>query len=420
MSPKYHYANDVQLERLRFTIGECLQSNAFYKDKLEKAGLDASISTLETFTSCMPFTTKPSLIADQQNVPPYGSNLTYPLEHYTRYHQTSGSTGTPMRWLDTPESWQNLLQNWRLVYRHAGVTAEDIIFFAFSFGPFLGFWTAFDAAQQIGSLCIPGGGMRSAARLRAIIENRVTVLCCTPTYAIHLGQLAKEEKLNLSLSSVQRILVAGEPGGCIPAVRQKIESYWPNATVYDHHGMTEVGPVSYQTKDAPDRIHIIEDSYLAEIVDPVSGKPVRPGQTGELILTTLNRVGSPLLRYRTGDLVRQAVDQPKGMALVGGILSRCDDMVIVRGVNVYPSAVEALVRRHQAIVEYRVTLYKRAAMTEMKVEIEAKRDAEQTAKELAKDLQAAFNMRVDVDPVAGNSLPRFELKAKRWFVESSS
>jgi phenylacetate-CoA ligase len=407
----------TQLSRLRLTLAECLASNDFYREKLKAAGLSGSLPDLSTFFRQMPFTTKASIVADQQSFPPFGSNLTYSLDCYTRYHQTSGSTGTPMRWLDTPESWQGLLHNWRQVLDHAGVTARDRIFFTFSFGPFLGFWTAFDAAQQMGCLCIPGGGMRSNARLRAILDNQVTVICCTPTYALHLGELARAEGINLSLSRVQRILVAGEPGGCVPAVREKIQSFWPNATVFDHHGMTEIGPASFQRRDALDRLYIIEESFLAEILDPVSGQPVRKGQTGELVITTLNRVGSPLLRYRTGDLVRQEPSDQRGLALKGGILSRCDDMVIVRGVNVYPSAVEAMVRRQQHIVEYRVTLFKRSQMTEMRVEIEARKDPEETASKLAKELQSAFNMRVDVQPVEAQSLPRFEMKARRWFVQ---
>ncbi|MEO7299966.1 MAG: thiamine phosphate synthase, partial [Verrucomicrobiota bacterium] len=138
----------------------------------------------------IPFTTKQELVADQQKIPPFGSNLTFPLENYTRFHQTSGTTGTPLRWLDTPESWNWMVENWVEVFRAAGVEATDKIYFAFSFGPFIGFWLAFDAGQKIGTLCVPGGGLSSESRLKAILENEITVLCCTPTYALRLAEVA--------------------------------------------------------------------------------------------------------------------------------------------------------------------------------------------------------------------------------------
>ena len=164
----------------------------------------------------MPFTTKSELVADQSAHPPFGTNLTSPLARYTRFHQTSGTTGHPLRWLDTPESWSALVDNWVQIYAAAGVCAGDRVYYAFSFGPFVGFWLAFDAGQRIGALCIPGGGLSSAGRLRAIIENQATVLCCTPTYALRLAEAAREEGINLAESKVRVIIVAGEPGGSVP------------------------------------------------------------------------------------------------------------------------------------------------------------------------------------------------------------
>ena len=245
-------------------------ANPFYTAKL-KEGLEP-----------LPFTTKQELIDDQLKNPPFGTNLTFPIERYTRFCQTSATTGRPMRWLDTPESWSWMLDNWDRVYEAAGVTSSDRIFFAFSFGPFLGFWTAFDAAARLGCLCIPGGGMRSAARLRVMLDTRATVLCCTPTYAIHLAEAAAEEQIDMSEMCVRAILVAGEPGGSIPGTRARIEKLWPGARVVDHHGMSEVGPVSYGCPSRPGVLHIIESSYIAEVVDPRSGLTLGPGSSGEL------------------------------------------------------------------------------------------------------------------------------------------
>ena len=296
-----------QLEQLRSLVAELFPANSFYYRKLETAGITFDVASLEDFSARFPFTTKLELAADQLAHPPYGTNLTSPLASYTRFHQTSGTTGTPLRWLDTPESWEWLLDNWAVVLRAAGVRAGDRACFPFSFGPFLGFWMAFESAERLGCLCLPTGGMSSVARLQVILDNEATVLCCTPTYALRLGEVAAETGIDLKRSKVRVIVVAGEPGGSIPATRARIEQLWPGVRVFDHHGMTEVGPVTYECPAQPGTLHVIESGFYAEIVEPNSGKPVQHGQPGELVLTPLGRVASPLLRYRTGDLVKCGV-----------------------------------------------------------------------------------------------------------------
>src|SRR5262245_38822063 len=156
-----------QLDKLRQLLATVLASNPFYSAKLRQAGVTAEISTLTEFTASVPMTYQSELNEDQTEHPPYGSNLTYPLERYTRFHQTSGSQGKPMRWLDTPESWDSMVDCWERVFESADTRPNDRVFFPFSFGPYLGFWVGFDAAIRIGCLAIPGGGMRSAARLQA-------------------------------------------------------------------------------------------------------------------------------------------------------------------------------------------------------------------------------------------------------------
>ena len=327
----------IQQKNLSRLLAELIPANAYFAPLLQQAGLNAN-STIEEFCATMPFTFKKDIVADQTANPPYGTNLTYPLEKYTRFNQTSATTGTPLRWLDTTDSWQWMLDNWKQVFNAAGVDNSDKIFYAFSFGPFLGFWTAFEAGTQLGCLCLPGGGLSSLQRLKTILDNRATVLCCTPTYAQRLAEVAAEENIELSQSKIQTIIVAGEPGGSVAAVRQNIEKLWPGAKLYDHHGMTEVGPVSYPNANNPGILHIIESSYIAEIIDPKTDKAVAPGEVGELALTTLGRHGSPLLRYRTGDLVKQSLRSTDelgstDLALEGGIIGRADDMVLIRGRN---------------------------------------------------------------------------------------
>ncbi len=411
-----------QLVQLRALLKTVLATNAFQQSKLSATGIGSNIDSLHEFRTRVPFTTKHEITDDQAGHPPYGTNLTFPINRYTRLSQTSATSGTPLKWLDTPESWQWMLGNWMRVYEAAGVRAGDRVFFAFSFGPFLGFWTAFESAARLGCLCIPGGGMSSSARLRAILTNQISVLCCTPTYALRLAEVAAQEGIDLRQSPVRMMIVAGEPGGSIPAMRSRIEQLWPGARVFDHHGMTEVGPVSYPCPQRPDHLHVMENAYLAEVINPQSGHPVATGAVGELVLTTLGRTGSPLLRYRTGDLVRPAMDTPcvcgsYEMGLWGGILGRTDDMVSVRGVNVYPAAVDQIIRGCEGVAEYRVEVRPGPAMTELIVLIEPSAtctDQTRLASTIERALRDALSLRVPVTLTQPGALPRFEMKAQRW------
>lgn len=412
----------VQLTKLRRLLESVLPANRFFARKYAGVDLNLDCASPHELLQQLPLTTKAELLEDQQAAPPYGAFLTYPLERYFRCHQTSGSTGAVLRWLDTRESWAAMLDNWDQIYRAAGITPRDRLFFAFSFGPFIGFWSAFEAAGRLGCFCFPAGAMNSEARLRALLDNHCTVLLCTPTYALHLGQEARAAGIDLSASRVRLIITAGEPGGSIPAVRSRLATAWPGARVFDHHGMTESGPVTYECPAQSGLLHVMENSFVAEVLDPATGRPVEPGQPGELVLTTLDRTGSPLLRYRTGDRVRAATAPVCAcgrhhLALVGGIIGRADDMVIVRGVNVYPGAVENIIRGFRDVAEYRVTLSERGALTELSVELEPAPGLAHPEL-LAQRLRCAFHtglgLRVPVTLVAPGTLPRFEMKSRRW------
>jgi phenylacetate-CoA ligase len=412
-----------QFQSLKSLLEKILPDNLFYNQKL--AGSDLNQSNLEDLLNNIPLTSKGELVENQQKFPPYGTNLTYPLEKYVHYHQTSASSGRPMRWLDTADDWSWIIENWDRVYRNAGIRKVDRIFFAFSFGPFLGFWSAFYAAQSCGFLSIPGGGMSTVTRLHMIFENEATVLCCTPTYAIRLGEVAALENFDLEQSKIKTIIVAGEPGGSIKATRNKINKLWPGSSVVDHHGMTEVGPVSYQCPFNEGILRVIESSYIAEVIDPVSLKKVEIGNIGELVLTTLGRSGSPLLRYRTGDLVKRVYipvpdKEIDDFALEGGILGRADDSVSVKGVNVYPGAFEKILRKFDEIVEYRVCLTTKDQQTDIELQIEPgvkQKNIDILVDQIQKQLNAALSLRIPVSIMKPGELPRFEMKAKRWVHE---
>jgi phenylacetate-CoA ligase len=405
----------VQEERLRALLAEIVPANRFYADKF--ARLRSTGRGLQGLAD-LPCTTKAELLADQQAHPPYGRILTYPLTRYSRLHQTSGTSGIPLCWLDTPESWQWMLDCWKTIYRIVGLRPGDRLFFPFSFGPFLGFWTAFEAASQLGYFCLPGGGMSSAARLRFLLEHQATVVLCTPTYALHLAEVAQKERIGLTDGAVRALIVAGEPGGSIPAIRQHLEAAW-GARVFDHSGLTEVGPATIECQSNPGGLHILEADYLAEVHDPASGRPAPAGELGELVLTNLGRPGSPLIRYRTGDLVR--VD-PRPcrcgsafLRLEGGILGRVDDMIHVRGNNLYPAALEAIVRRHPEVVEYQVEVDHNAPMADVRVEIETRYGVAGSpiAQRISESIRDELFFRAEVQAVAPGTLPRYEMKAKR-------
>ena len=411
-----------QIEKLEALLSEVCATNRFYATKFDGLAADTKIVDLPEFLTRFPFTLKRELIDDQVQHAPFGSNLTYPLARYSRFCQTSATTGKPMRWLDTPESWDWMLDQWERVFLEAGITADDRIFFAFSFGPFLGFWCAFDAAARMGCLCIPGGGMRSAARLGTIVDAGANILCCTPTYAIHLAETAALEKIDLSAARIEKLIVAGEPGGSIPATRGLIEKLWRGAKVVDHHGMSEIGPVSFGCPARQDVLHIIETAYIAEVIDPLSGAPIPAGGTGELVLTNLGRTGSPLIRYRTGDIVQQSAGErcecgTYELALEGGILGRTDDMVVVRGVNVYPRAIEEIMRSFDGIAEFRVEVDRSHALTELRIQVEPEPSCvgdASLAHRIEIALKDALALRIPVSIAGTGSLPRFEMKARRW------
>jgi phenylacetate-CoA ligase len=242
-------------------------------------------------------------------------------------------------------------------------------------------------------------------------------MACTPTYALHLALVGKGMDLAVGGLGVEALVVCGEPGGSIPEVRERIQAEW-GARVVDHHGMTEIGPVTVSDPGNPDLLRIYHPSYHAEVVSPESLEQVTLGEVGELVLTTLGRYGAPLIRYRTGDLVRPVATEetdPAPFALQGGIIGRADDMVVVRGVNVYPSAIEAVVRAVDGVGEYQVEVDEQGTLPEIRLVIENLGDgrAEET---LEARLRSVFSMRIPVRAVESGTLPVSEMKAQRWKV----
>ncbi|MBX3676065.1 MAG: AMP-binding protein [Rhodocyclaceae bacterium] len=414
-----------QLQALQFTKLQTLVStlwehNRFYTGKWKAAGVQPGDMKSLADLSRLPLTTKGELMADQAANGPFGNNLTYPIDHYVRFHQTSGTTGVPLKVPDTEAGWQWWGRCWGHVLAGAGVTAADRVFMAFSFGPFVGFWAATEGARQLGALMVPGGGRDSPQRLELMREVGATVLCCTPTYALRLAEVARETGFDLSTIPMRAIVNAGEPGANVPSTKARIEEAW-KAKCYDHAGATEVGAHSFECEAQPGGTHLIEGEYIAEILDPATGQPVAEGERGELVITNLGRTGFPIIRYRTGDVVRTTTQRcvcgRTSLRFEGGIIGRADDMVTVRGVNVYPAGVENILRKFAEVDEFRITVNKQRQMDEMDVEVELCEGADpNVVHAIAERLDTMLSFRPRVHFVARNVLPRFELKAKRFHV----
>ena len=414
----------LQIEKLCSMLEQIYGRNRFYTDKFNAAGIHPdSIQTLDDLKR-LPLTSKSELVQAQSDALPFGSNTTFKESAYSRFHQTSGTTGTPLRVLDTPESWDWWGRCWGYVLAGAGLTENDRLFVPFSFGPFIGFWAAVEGSQNINAMMIPGGGRDSLQRLHLMKELGATAMCCTPTYALRLAEVAQESSFDLSEIPLRTLIHAGEPGANVPATKARIESVW-NAKCYDHAGASEIGAHSFECELQPNGTHVTESEFIVEVLNPETLEPVPAGEQGELIITNLGRIGYPVIRYRSGDLV--VLNQQKctcGRSYArfeGGVLGRADDMVVVRGINVFPSAVENLVRQCESVEEFRITVTTDREMGNLAIELELSKNAnpESARKTVDQTIQNELSLRPEITLVPSGSLPRFEMKAKRFHLKNN-
>jgi phenylacetate-CoA ligase len=397
-----------QLARLNVLLDEILPRNRFYAEKF--ADLRLPLESPDALAE-VPFTYKDELHGSHEtgDLP---TNLTFPPDHYVRCHQTSGTRGRPLIVLDTAEDWKWWLEGWQYVLDAARIGPADRALLAFSFGPFIGFWSAFDAVAARGAMVIPSGGMNTLARLELLRTSRATALFCTPTYALHMAETGRKHQIKTANCNVRVVVVAGEPGGSIPSIRSRIEQAY-GATVIDHAGATEVGPWGYADADRTG-LHVNEDAFVAEFLSVETGRAAGERELSELVLTTLGRAGCPVIRYRTGDLVRptwNAGGANHFVLLEGGVLGRADDMLVIRGVNIFPSSIAQILRSFPEVVEFRLTAHKEGEMDALRVEVE---DRLNEPRRIAKELRLRLNLRIDVQCVPSGSLPRFEGKGRRF------
>lgn len=400
-----------QLARLNDLLDAILPGSRLYEEKL--AEIPRPLQSLEDLQQ-IGYTFKTDL-QPAAHGEPWPANLSRPLEHYVRWHQTSGTHGHPLPVLDTPQDWQWWLECWQYVLDAGYVHPHERAMLAFSFGPFIGFWCAHDALVQRGCLVLPTGGMSSAARLELLARSGATVLCCTPSYALHLAEVGAQRGIQTNELDVRLVIVAGEPGGSLPAMRDRIESAF-GAKVLDHAGASEVGAWGYGDEQGAG-LHVTESEFIAEFISLSTGQSAQEGELAELVLTNLGRTGYPALRYRTGDLVRPIWEHGRATGFVfleGGVVGRTDDMLTIRGVNIFPSAVEQIVRSFPEVLEYRAVVQREAELDRLELQIE---DRLAMPERVAEELRLRLGLRVEVQCVPLGSLPRSEGKARRWVDE---
>ena len=401
-------ARTAQIAALDELLQRVHETNAFQRARLRGARVHSVEDLLE-----LPFTTKDELLRDQAASPPYGTNLTFALDSYTHLHLTSGTVGEQLRVLQTAEDWQATRRCFARVLAAAGITAQDRVALPFPFGAYLQFWAAAAGVEDIGALALPLGGLEGRDRLRAIAEFEATAIVCTPTYALGLIDVALEHGLQDAFVSVRALICQGEPGASIPAARERIESAW-GARVFDHAGSTEVGVFSYPCA-AGGGLHINGQEFLCEILDPASGSEAGPGTQGELVLSALTRAGFPAIRFRSGDVVDVGGVCPAGhddVWLPNGIVGRTDDMVVIRGMNVFPSAIEQTLREAGLLGEYRIRFYTEATeRDEIRVLVEATDPA--MVRTIEERIFGRLALRVRVVPVMPGVLKAERLKARR-------
>ena len=416
----------LQLLKLRRLCEWAYANTPFHKRQFDNAGFHPEqLKSLDDLRR-IPFMTREDWMDSLQEKPLFGEMLATDPTHAIRYHLTSGTSGrTPIRVLDSTKDWNWIGEMWCYGLWGLGIRPEDSVYFAFGYGSFIGFWGAHYACEKIGALVIPGGAQTTEARIKQIVELGVTTVASTPTYALHLWQIAREMGIDLATqSNVNKLILSGEPAGSIPAVKRQLEEAW-GAKSGDTAGMTEIGTIMiFECSHHSGGTHIIEDHFIEEVLDPTTSEPVGYGKLGERVVTSFGRGFIPLIRYRTRDMVMKVPASTCTCGRTwdlynGGIRGRWDDMKLIRGTNVYPSAVEAIIRENSAIDEFQIHLWRKDNIQdEIDIKLEIKPGFEDSWPELqpklATDLsQAHEGLRFNLVLMEHGSLPRFELKARR-------
>lgn len=417
-----------QTTALQHQLGRVARDSAYYRRRFAEVGFDPrDLRSLDDLRR-LPTTRKADYSASIAASPPWGEFLAVPREQLARIHFSSGTTATPV-----PQFWSDAdLERWADLYaRYAyaqGVRPGDLFQCLFTYTWFVGGLGATAGYQRLGATVIPAGSQETERQVRTIFEFGTTVLCGTPSFMIHLGEAAQKLGFDPAASKVHSITVGGEPGGGVAATRRRIESLW-GARCYDAYGSLEFQTIGFDCP-AQGGPHVAEDFVYAEVVDADSGEPVPDGSAGVLVLTHLDKEAGPLVRWWTGDVVlRDSSPCQCGRSharLVGGVRGRADDMLVVRGINLFPSAVEEVVRSDPALGdEYRILLdasvrnSRTGTLDAVRLQVEALEGADPQAlgQALANAVKQRLRVRALVEVLPLGTLPRSQHKARRVVVE---
>lgn len=411
----------VQLLKLRRIVDWAYNHSAFYREKFDRAGVaPKDIQTLEDVVK-LPLTEKSEWLAAQgERLKEYGSFLAMDESEVVRYHQTSGTTGAPIRLAFSHQDWNMWMECWGHGLAACNLSAEDRVLVCFPFNLFVGWWGGQDAARLLGARVYSGGGMTTEQRLQVIRDHEMTTLMGSPSYMFHLANVAgKEMGWNPKDLHIRKLICGAEPGGSIPSTRQSLEQTW-GAEIFDHLGASEVGPWGYECASHPGGVHICEGFFLMEFFDPETNEPAPPGQLAKLVVTSLEKYTQPVIRFDVKDLVRVATNPCAcGRSyrwVEGGLLGRADDLVKIRGVLFSPRAVEDVVRTFAQTGEYRVIIERRDALDEvtLKMETEEREESYPALREhLGNALKLKTNLRFQVELCPPGTFPRQEIKTRR-------
>jgi len=408
----------LQAERLAGTLARVWDAGVPYRSRMEEAGLSpASVKTLSDVER-LPFTSK----ADFRESYPLGM-LAVPLERVVRVHASSGTTGSRTLVAYTHndiDTWAGLIAR---VATAAGVTASDVAQVSFTYGLFTGGFGLHYGLEKVGATVVPASGGNTELQLSLIEELRPTVLVSTPTYALHLAEAGRRAGFDFGASSLETGLFGAEPWG--EGIRARLESGL-GLSATDNYGLSEViGPGVAGECGLKDGLHLAEDHFIAEVVDPATGGTLGEGVEGELVLTTLTREAVPVVRFRTGDLTvltRKPCGCGRRSARMAKVTGRTDDMLIIRGVNVYPSQVErALLEVDGVEPHYLIVVDRRGELDSLEVWVEVSqgvfsddtRVMQAFRERVEGHLRSVLNVRVSVSLKEPYTLERSTGKARR-------
>lgn len=410
----------LKLSLLRSHLHHAYTHSPYYRHSFDAAGAHPdhlnSLDDLRRF----PFIDKRVLRDRQLAVPPFGDLVAVPERDIVYLSASSGSTGVPTASPFTAQDFEDWMDYEARQFWSSGLRPDDRYCHSLNFSLFVG-GPCVLGAQKLGALSIHAGTLPSERLLAVLRQFQATAMWTTPSYAWYLGETAIKEGINPKTAlNIQRIFVAGEPGGSIPETRQRIEALW-GAKVYDYYGLSDIFGSCAGMCEEQDGLHWAEDHILVEVLDPDTQQPVAPGERGELVLTTLKKTARPMIRFRTGDIV-SFTDAPcrcgRTSQRMLGTHGRLDDMLIIKGVNIFPSDVEAIVRQDHALSgEYRLIVEREQHLDQLRVEVErasadASQDA-QLAQQFARQLKSLTGVSAQVAILPPDTLPRATHKAKR-------